>query len=242
MGALVQPFMLTEQLPFRGHDEPIRVDPQADQAVRKQCGQTITVPLEADQAGAGRGLSGCGRFGRARHGGRGDGPTPENAAAFEQAVLALKEVLDCNLVAGDFDYLLKIRVRGMADSNKLHCQKLIALPGVRQTRTFFVMKRSRTIGGRRSEGAQSGTGKPPRFAPWAVASSWLGAGDGGLRSAMALQPVGIVPPSMTCSDPVIAAARSEARNAIRLAISAGLAGRPMGMPPSESMTIFLPLA
>lgn len=28
----------------------------------------------------------------------------------------------------------------MADSNKLHGQKLIALPGVRQTRTFFAMK------------------------------------------------------------------------------------------------------
>jgi len=69
-----------------------------------------------------------------------DRSTPESFAAFETAVLALKEVLDCNLVAGDFDYLLKIRVRDMADFNKLHGQKLIALPGVRQTRTFFVMK------------------------------------------------------------------------------------------------------
>jgi len=69
-----------------------------------------------------------------------DRSTPESFAAFEGAVLALKEVLDCNLVAGDFDYLLKIRVRDMADFNKLHGSKLIALPGVRQTRTFFVMK------------------------------------------------------------------------------------------------------
>ncbi|AZO74764.1 MAG: winged helix-turn-helix transcriptional regulator [Mesorhizobium sp.] len=69
-----------------------------------------------------------------------DRSTPESFAAFEEAVLKLKEVLDCNLVAGDFDYLLKIRVRDMADFNKLHGQKLIALPGVRQTRTFFVMK------------------------------------------------------------------------------------------------------
>ena len=51
-----------------------------------------------------------------------------------------KEVQDCNLVAGDFDYLLKIRVRDMADFNRLHARALIALPGVRQTRTFFVMK------------------------------------------------------------------------------------------------------
>lgn len=69
-----------------------------------------------------------------------DRSTPESFAAFEKAVLGMKEVLDCNLVAGDFDYLLKIRVRDMEDFNKLHGQKLIALPGVRQTRTFFVMK------------------------------------------------------------------------------------------------------
>ncbi|WP_075220815.1 Lrp/AsnC family transcriptional regulator [Acuticoccus yangtzensis] len=69
-----------------------------------------------------------------------DRSTPESFAEFEAAVLAMKEVLDCNLVAGDFDYLLKIRVRDMADFNKLHGAKLIALPGVRQTRTFFVMK------------------------------------------------------------------------------------------------------
>ena len=36
--------------------------------------------------------------------------------------------------------LLKIRVKDMADFNKLHGERLIALPGVRQTRTFFVMK------------------------------------------------------------------------------------------------------
>ncbi|CDM60387.1 MULTISPECIES: Lrp/AsnC family transcriptional regulator [Rhizobium] len=69
-----------------------------------------------------------------------DRSTPESFGAFEGAVMELKEVLDCNLVAGDFDYLLKIRVRDMADFNKLHGQKLIALPGVHQTRTFFVMK------------------------------------------------------------------------------------------------------
>lgn len=69
-----------------------------------------------------------------------DRSTPESFEAFEQAVIKLKQVLDCNLVAGDFDYLLKIRVRDMSDFNKLHGKQLIALPGVRQTRTFFVMK------------------------------------------------------------------------------------------------------
>lgn len=66
--------------------------------------------------------------------------TPDSRVAFEKVVLKMKEVLDCNLVAGEFDYLLKIRVRDMAAFNKLQGEKLIALPGVTQTRTFFVMK------------------------------------------------------------------------------------------------------
>ncbi len=69
-----------------------------------------------------------------------DRSTPESFAAFEEAVLRIKDVLDCSLVAGEFDYLLKIRVRDIADFNKLHGEQLIGLPGVRQTRTFFVMK------------------------------------------------------------------------------------------------------
>jgi len=69
-----------------------------------------------------------------------DRSTPESFAAFEKAVAKLKFVLDCHLVAGDFDYFLKIRVRDMADFNRIHGDQLIALPGVRQTRTFFVMK------------------------------------------------------------------------------------------------------
>jgi Lrp/AsnC family transcriptional regulator, leucine-responsive regulatory protein len=69
-----------------------------------------------------------------------DRSTPESFAAFEKAVAKLKFILDCHLVAGDFDYFLKIRVRDMADFNRIHGDLLIALPGVRQTRTFFVMK------------------------------------------------------------------------------------------------------
>lgn len=69
-----------------------------------------------------------------------DRSTPESFAEFEAAIKTLSFVLDCHLVAGDFDYFLKIRVRDMVDFNRLHGERLIALPGVRQTRTFFVMK------------------------------------------------------------------------------------------------------
>ncbi|MEM7216855.1 MAG: Lrp/AsnC ligand binding domain-containing protein [Pseudomonadota bacterium] len=69
-----------------------------------------------------------------------DRSTPESFARFEAAIQKLSFVLDCHLVAGDFDYFLKIRVRDVQDFNELHGKQLIALPGARQTRTFFVMK------------------------------------------------------------------------------------------------------
>lgn len=68
------------------------------------------------------------------------GSTRDSFASFESAIEKLHFVLVCHLVAGDFDYFLKIRVRDIADFNKLHGEQLIALPGVRQIRSFFVMK------------------------------------------------------------------------------------------------------
>jgi len=69
-----------------------------------------------------------------------DRSTPNSFAAFEAVAQSMPMILDCHLVVGDFDYFLKIRVRDIADFNKLQGEKLIALPGMRQTRTFFVMK------------------------------------------------------------------------------------------------------
>lgn len=69
-----------------------------------------------------------------------DRSTPESFAEFETVVKLMVEVLDCHLVTGDFDYLLKIRVHDMADFNRFHAESLIALPGVRQARTFFAIK------------------------------------------------------------------------------------------------------
>jgi hypothetical protein len=56
------------------------------------------------------------------------------------------------------------------------------------------------------------------------------------------QAVGTVPPSITYSVPVMASARGDATNAMRSATSRGLAGRPIGMPPSDRMMISLPPA
>lgn len=66
--------------------------------------------------------------------------TPESFAEFEAAIVKFPFVLDCHCVAGDFDYFLKVRARDIADFNRLHRDRLLTLPGVRQLRSFFVLK------------------------------------------------------------------------------------------------------
>ncbi|SHO57335.1 Lrp/AsnC family transcriptional regulator [Vibrio quintilis] len=69
-----------------------------------------------------------------------DRSTPESFSEFEAAVVQIPVIIDCQLVAGEFDYFLRVRVNDMEDFNRLHASHLIALPGVRQIRSFFVMK------------------------------------------------------------------------------------------------------
>ncbi|MGF6695368.1 Lrp/AsnC family leucine-responsive transcriptional regulator [Metapseudomonas resinovorans] len=75
-----------------------------------------------------------------------DRSTPESFAAFEAAARNLQQILECWLVAGDVDYFLKIRVRDLPAFNHLHNTKIIALPGVRQVRTFFVLNEVKADG------------------------------------------------------------------------------------------------
>lgn len=69
-----------------------------------------------------------------------DRSTPDSFSSFEESVKGLPVIIDCQLVAGEFDYFLRVRVKDMAAFNQLHAQQLLSLPGVRQIRTFFVMK------------------------------------------------------------------------------------------------------
>src|SRR6185312_2276918 len=69
-----------------------------------------------------------------------DRSTPEGFAAVEQAAAELKFVLDCHLVAGDFDYFPQLRAGAMEDFKRTHGEQLIALPGVRHTPTIFDLK------------------------------------------------------------------------------------------------------
>jgi Lrp/AsnC family leucine-responsive transcriptional regulator len=75
-----------------------------------------------------------------------DRSTPESFAAFEAAARVLPQVLECFLVAGEVDYFMKIRMRDLPAFHRLHAETLIALPGVRQVRTFFVLNEVKTDG------------------------------------------------------------------------------------------------
>ena len=59
---------------------------------------------------------------------------------FNLAIDDLTEVLECSMVAGGFDYLIKIRVADMAGYRQFLGEKLAAISGVRETRTYVVME------------------------------------------------------------------------------------------------------
>ena len=62
-------------------------------------------------------------------------------AAFREAMLAIPEVQECHMVAGGFDYLLKVRVRDMAAYRSFLGEVLAKVPGIRSTHTYAVMER-----------------------------------------------------------------------------------------------------
>lgn len=60
--------------------------------------------------------------------------------AFERAVVACEDVLECHLMSGDFDYLLRVAVADMRDYERVHRQRVAAFPHVARIRTAFAMR------------------------------------------------------------------------------------------------------
>ena len=69
-----------------------------------------------------------------------DRTTPDAFERFKQAALAHDEVMECHMVAGGFDYLLKIRVTDMESYRRFLGDRLASVRGVQQTHTYFVME------------------------------------------------------------------------------------------------------
>lgn len=69
-----------------------------------------------------------------------DRTTPNVFEAFNAAVQVRDEILECHMVAGGFDYLLKTRMADMNAYRHFAGTVLWQLPGVRETRTYAVME------------------------------------------------------------------------------------------------------
>lgn len=66
--------------------------------------------------------------------------TPEVFDLFKASVRTIPEVLECHLVAGGFDYLVKARVKDMNAYREFLGKALLQLKGVRETHTYAVME------------------------------------------------------------------------------------------------------
>jgi len=69
-----------------------------------------------------------------------DRTTPDAFERFKQVMLAHDEVMECHMVAGGFDYLLKVRVRDMESYRRFLGDRIASVRGVQQTHTYFVME------------------------------------------------------------------------------------------------------
>ncbi len=69
-----------------------------------------------------------------------DRSTPDSFADFEKAAAKVSGCMECHVVTGEFDYFMLIRTRDNDSFNQLHAEQLLHLPGVRQIRSFLVLK------------------------------------------------------------------------------------------------------
>ncbi len=69
-----------------------------------------------------------------------DRTTGDVFETFAASIRRAPEVLECHMVAGGFDYLIKARVKDMAAYRAFLGDVLIAMPGVRETRTYAVLE------------------------------------------------------------------------------------------------------
>lgn len=66
--------------------------------------------------------------------------TEHDLRRFNEAVKRIPEIESCHMIAGDFDYLLKVRTRDINEYRKVMGERVSALPCVKQTHTYVVME------------------------------------------------------------------------------------------------------
>jgi DNA-binding Lrp family transcriptional regulator len=71
--------------------------------------------------------------------------TDEYFSRFEAEIRRFPDVLECYLMTGDYDYLVRVEAADPADYERIHRDQLARLPGVARIRTSFAIRR--VVGG-----------------------------------------------------------------------------------------------
>lgn len=69
-----------------------------------------------------------------------DHTTTDVFERFRSAIVPVEEIVECHMVAGGFDYLLKTRVSNLDEYRRVLGDRIVAIRGVQHTRTYFVME------------------------------------------------------------------------------------------------------
>jgi len=64
----------------------------------------------------------------------------EDLDAFEEDVAGVPEIMECYLMTGEYDYLLRVVVKDAADYERVHHESLTRLPGVARVRSSFALR------------------------------------------------------------------------------------------------------
>lgn len=75
-----------------------------------------------------------------------DKTTPDVFDLFAAAVRKSPDILECHMVAGGFDYLIKTRISDMNAYRRFLGDVILSMPGVKETRTYAVMEEIKNDG------------------------------------------------------------------------------------------------
>lgn len=73
-----------------------------------------------------------------------DRTTPDVFDTFRDRILRMPEVMECHMITGGLDYLVKVRLTDMNDYRRFLGDSLASLPEVKATHTYVVMEEVKT--------------------------------------------------------------------------------------------------
>lgn len=67
--------------------------------------------------------------------------------AFEASIVEMPEILECHMISGEFDYLMRVAARSTSDYEQLYRSRLSTIPSVSQMRTLLSLSTVKEFSG-----------------------------------------------------------------------------------------------